>query len=131
MRAEVTTVRQLTNPQGDIMREFLLKSASVFGMAITVMTPAFSQTSGTQFIAAQGMVPAPSFPAATANDANAVNGRPSTFEGASDSFRSHVPAPPPGTVVIRLPDTVQVAMRALSSTSNKGANSTTTGVGFT
>jgi len=112
------------------MREFLLKSASVFGMAITVMTPAFAQTSGTQFIAAQGMVPAPSFPAATANDANAVNGRPSTFEGASDSFRSHVPAPPPGTVVIRLNGKVEVDMNAFSTTSNNGANSTAAGGGF-
>lgn len=109
------------------MRDILLKSASVFGVAITAAGPTFSQTPSMPFQPSQGMMVGPSTPNATANVTNATSGQPSSFHGYSGAFNGAVPPPTPGTVVIRLNGKVEVDMNAFWTNAN---NSVAAGGGF-
>jgi hypothetical protein len=112
------------------MRQFLLKSTSLPAMAIAAMTTAFAETPAAQFQPTQGQTIAPSVPNATANDVNAVTAQPGQFKGFTNAFRGTLPAPQPGTVVIRLNGKVEVDLNAFSTSANNSANSTAAGGGF-
>jgi len=101
------------------VREFLLTSASLIGFAMPVTHPAFAETPPIPFQPSQGQLAAPSIPTATANAGNAVVARPITFQGYTKSFNAALPAPQPGTVIIRLNGKVEVDMNAFWTTSNK------------
>jgi hypothetical protein len=101
------------------MREFLLRSASIVAMIVPVLHTASAQTPPIPLQPTQGVVAAPSMPNATANAGNAVTGEPNRFQGYTKSFSGTLPAPAPGTVIIRLNGKVEVDLNAFSTTSNK------------
>src|SRR6266853_5019498 len=109
---------------GNTMRKLLLASAAMLGATSGI---ASAQTPSMAFQPSQGMMVGPSAPNSIANTSNNVNGQPSTFDGYSKTFYGAIPAPQPGTVVIRLNGKVEVDLDAFWTSSN---NSVTTGGGF-
>jgi hypothetical protein len=106
------------------MRKLLLASAAMLGATSGI---ASAQTPSMAFQPSQGMMVGPSAANSVDNTSNNVNGQPNTFQGYSNTFFGAIPAPQPGTVVIRLNGKVEVDMNAIYS---NASNSVTAGGGF-
>jgi hypothetical protein len=110
--------------EGYRMRKLLLASAAMLGATSGI---ASAQTPSMAFQPSQGMMVGPSSPKAIDNSGNNTVAQPRTFQGYTHDFFGAVPAPEPGTVVIRLDGRVEVDMDAFSTTSN---NSVAAGGGY-
>ena len=97
------------------MRKLLLASAAMLGATSGI---ASAQPPSMPFQPSQGMMVGPSAANSTANTSNNANGQPSTFGGYSNTFFGAIPAPQPGTVVIRLNGKVEVDMDAFWTAAN-------------
>jgi hypothetical protein len=100
------------------MRKLLLASAAMLGATSGIVS---AQTPSMPFQPSQGMMVGPSAANATANTSNNANGQPTTFGGYTNTFFGAIPAPQPGTVVIRLNGKVEADVIAQWSTNNQVA----------
>ena len=109
------------------MRKLLLASAAMLGATSGI---ASAQTPSMPFQPSQGMMVGPSAANSIAQTSNNSNGQPSTFQGYSNTFFGAIPAPQPGTVVIRLNGKVEVDMTANWTQANTSVASTAAGGGY-